>query len=84
MTERERQDITVRQHQKLARDIEESPLDNPVRDLLLKKLKVGSTVGIALVVTEFATAMHEYRCRCLPSYRKRHNRPSAPLKKACA
>lgn len=76
MNEKERQEITQRQHEKLAKRIEESPLDNPVRDVLLKKLRVASTNGYATVSREFEEEMEKYRTRCLPSRRPRHSTPA--------
>lgn len=56
--------------QQLAKKIESSPLDNPVRDYLLKKLKVASSTGKAAVVREFDEEMEKYRAKHLPSHRR--------------
>lgn len=71
MSERERNEITRCRHEKLARQIEESPLNNPVREVLLLKLKVASREGFAAVLREFESEMERYRVAHLPSYRAR-------------
>lgn len=69
MSEQERIVITECRHQKLAKQIEDSPLNNPVREYLLLKLKVASSVGYASVQREFEQEMELYRAAHLPSYR---------------
>jgi len=55
----------------LAKQIEESPLDNPTRDLLIRRLKVASAEGAAKVQRDFEEEMVKYRARVLPSCRGR-------------
>ncbi len=69
MSEQERIVITECRHRKLAKQIEESPLNNPVREVLLLKLKVASSAGYAAVLREFEEEMELYRAKHLPSYR---------------
>lgn len=86
MSEQERIVITECRHQKLAKQIEESPLNNPVREVLLLKLKVASSAGYAAVLREFEEEMELYRAKHLPSYRPKlfakrailQFRPAAP------
>ena len=56
--------------EKLAKQIEESPLDNPVRDQLLRRLKVANSAGRAAVMRDFEQDMDAYRAKVLPSCRK--------------
>jgi hypothetical protein len=56
--------------EKLAKQIEDSPLDNPVRDGLLRRLKVANSAGRAAIVRDFDDEMKKYRARILPCCRK--------------
>jgi hypothetical protein len=56
--------------EKLAKQIKESPLDNPVRDGLLRRLKVANNAGRASVLRDFEDEMKNYRARVLPCCRK--------------
>lgn len=71
MSERERIEIARSRHEKLARQIEESPLNNPVREVLLLRLKVANHAGFAAVNREFEKELERYRANHLPSYRPR-------------
>lgn len=55
--------------QKLAKQIESSPLDNPIRDQLIRRLKVASSAGRAAVMRDFEDEMKKYRARKLPCCR---------------
>lgn len=78
MSERERKKITQARHEKLVRQIEESPLNNPVREVLLLKLKVASVAGYAAVLREFELEMELYRAAHLPSYVPKLKRLTPP------
>lgn len=68
------------QREKLAKQIEASPLDNPTRQQLISRLKVASHEGCAAVIRDFEAGMEKYRREKLPSYRRTH--PGAPMNKA--
>ena len=63
--------------EKLAKQIEESSLDNPVRDQLVRRLKVASSAGRAAVMRDFEQAMNAYRAKVLPSCREKFQNKQA-------
>jgi len=63
--------------EKLAKQIEDSPLDNPTRDLLIRRLNVANSAGRAAVVRDFDEEMKKYRAAHLPSCRAAMQNKSA-------